>query len=551
MQYLLSDRRPAGLELSPARYAAVDSFANIPWQMKAIYGMVSDLVPIRGLHRAPYIAGAALVGTAAFGALALVRAGTAGTHAIAALLFCANLSMASPDVMIDASMAARTSAHAHAAPDLQALAWGSLSVCSLLGSLVKGRLLATRGTRALLATGVGTSAMLLAPAWLGWLGERRRDDGDRAPCCGRAAREAARAVCSDPARASVLKLSVGVCVLSFATGGLSMGTDSATAIWAGGACVTAFVCAAILHFERAVSMTLAKASVYIFLSGALQPSTPVMFFWYRESAASCTAEGEASWRAAPPPVPRAGGLGARLFADVHNEHARPCFDPEFLGWMSVVGYASFALGTMLYHRSFTRWSYRRIWQGTQCAFVLLNLLDYVWVSRWNLALGVPDTAFMLGEEVLAPVFSRLSAMPMFILAARLCPPGIEGTLFALTMGLSNFGGKMGSVLAIGLLDALGGVDAPTFTNLRLLVVIRALTRALPLLLIPFLVPTGSPSDIDLVAEPGGGAVAPDGVAKLRAAAGKGGSSASAHGAAESADGVAAGGATAAVGRTMV
>jgi hypothetical protein len=62
------------------------------------------------------------------------------------------------------------------------------------------------------------------------------------------------------------------------------------------------------------------------------------------------------------------------------------------------------------------------------------------------------------------------------------------------MGLSNFGGKMGSYLGIGLLDALGGVDAPHFTNLRLLVVIRSLTRALPLLLIPFLVPLGSPSD---------------------------------------------------------
>ncbi|KAG8462206.1 hypothetical protein KFE25_012026 [Diacronema lutheri] len=169
--------------------------------------MVSDLVPIRGLHRAPYIAGAALVGTAAFGALAL------------------------------------------------ALAWGSLSVCSLLGSLVQGPACSPLAARARSSRRVvGTSAMLLAPAWLGWLGEApaRR----WRPCALlRPARHARRRapVCSDPARASVLKLSVGVCVLSFATGGSEHGYRLGDGDRAGGACVTAFVCAAILHFERAPS----------------------------------------------------------------------------------------------------------------------------------------------------------------------------------------------------------------------------------------------------------------------------------------------------------
>jgi hypothetical protein len=226
-----------------------------------------------------------------------------------------------------------------------------------------------------------------------------------------------------------------------------------------------------------------------------------MFYWYRESPESCSPAGQAEWLHEIGSGD-GGGTGARasLFGDTHNAHARPCFNPEFVGWMSVVGYASFAGGTFLYHRYFSAWSYRRIWQMTQIVFVILNLMDYVWVSRWNLALGIPDKAFVLGEEVLSPVFARLSAMPMFVLAARLCPPGIEATLFALTMGLSNFGGKMGSYLGIGLLDALGGVHAPQFENLRLLVVIRSLTRALPLLLIPWLVPSGSPSDSQPVEE---------------------------------------------------
>lgn len=463
--------------------------------MKAIYGMVSDLLPICGYHRSPYITLAALAGTASFSVLTFVRGGTLSAQLVAALLLLANFSMASPDVMIDASMAERSGTHPLFAPDLQALAWGSFSVFQLVGSFVKGHLLDALGTRALFAFCVATSAVLLLPSTNGWLRERKHVDkaGAVAPCCGAASRATARSAFADPIKAPILQLSLIVCALSFSIGGLSIASESATAIWAVGVAVVACVCAAILFFERKVSLVLAKASVFIFLGGALQPSTPVMFYWYRESDVSCTAEGEATWRTSEASE-RSEGFAARLFADTHNAFPRPCFDPQYLGWMSVAGYASFALGTVLYHRCFTRWSYRSIWRGTQIIFVLLNLLDYVWVSRWNLVLGIPDKAFILGEEILTPVFSRLSAMPLFILAARLCPRGIEGTLFALTMGLSNFGGRMGSILGIGLLDGLGGVEAPAFTNMRLLVVIRSLTRALPLLLIPFLVPPGSPSD---------------------------------------------------------
>ena len=41
-----------------------------------------------------------------------------------------------------------------------------------------------------------------------------------------------------------------------------------------------------------------------------------------------------------------------------------------------------------------------------------------------------------------------------------------------------------------------GVEPPDFENIRLLVVLRSITRALPILLVPLLVPRGSPSDAD-------------------------------------------------------
>ena len=52
----------------------------------------------------------------------------------------------------------------------------------------------------------------------------------------------------------------------------------------------------------------------------------------------------------------------------------------------------------------------------------VNLLDFVWVSRWNLELGIPDAYFAMGYEVLQPFAKRANLLPIFIIAAKLCPP---------------------------------------------------------------------------------------------------------------------------------
>lgn len=47
-------------------------------------------------------------------------------------------------------------------------------------------------------------------------------------------------------------------------------------------------------------------------------------------------------------------------------------------------------------------------------------------------------------EIISPIISQLGSLPQFVLAATLCPKGTEATLFALMMGVSNFGGTVGS-----------------------------------------------------------------------------------------------------------
>ena len=74
----------------------------------------------------------------------------------------------------------------------------------------------------------------------------------------------------------------------------------------------------------------------------------------------------------------------------------------------------------------------------------------------------------------AKVMNRLVTMPMFVMAARLCPPDVEATLFALLMGLSNFGDDVGAYVGAAILQAFGGVTAPDFAHLPTFIATRTL-----------------------------------------------------------------------------
>lgn len=116
------------------------------------------------------------------------------------------------------------------------------------------------------------------------------------------------------------------------------------------------------------------------------------------------------------------------------------------------------------------------------------------MSRLNLAAGLPDALFALGAELMQPLIDDMLRIPLFALIARESPRECAGTTFAINMGLIWLGRNIGGFFGMGLLAALGGVEPPAFENIRVLVLVRSLTRALPLLLIPHLLPPGAPTD---------------------------------------------------------
>ena len=52
------------------------------------------------------------------------------------------------------------------------------------------------------------------------------------------------------------------------------------------------------------------------------------------------------------------------------------------------------------------------------------------------------TAFALTDTVVLTVLGQVAFMPTLVLASSLCPPGVEGTLFATLMSIYNASGTV-------------------------------------------------------------------------------------------------------------
>merc|ERR1719149_424836 len=165
--------------------------------------------------------------------------------------------------------------------------------------------------------------------------------------------------------------------------------------------------------------------------------------------------------------------------------------PEFLGRVKVGTSLASIFGIWCYRTFLQEVPIKVTLKWTAIASVVAGLSQLLLVTHVNRDLGIPDTLFTFGDDLVLTVFGQLAFMPLLVLAASLCPPGVEGTLFALLMSTFNAGGIVGQELGAVLTQALGvstsaeggGTD---FSHLFDLVLICNLASLLPLFALRFL-----------------------------------------------------------------
>lgn len=165
------------------------------------------------------------------------------------------------------------------------------------------------------------------------------------------------------------------------------------------------------------------------------------------------------------------------------------FSPEFLGRIQLVTSLAALIGIVIFQSFLKAVPFRTIFGWSTILSSLGGMTTLLLITHTNRSLGIGDQWFNLGDSAILTVMGQISFMPVLVLSARLCPAGVEATLFALLMSVFNLAGLVSRELG-ALLTHWLHVTETDFANLWLLVTITNLTTLLPLPLL-FLLPSAS------------------------------------------------------------
>ncbi|MEH2203788.1 MAG: folate/biopterin family MFS transporter [Nostoc sp.] len=161
------------------------------------------------------------------------------------------------------------------------------------------------------------------------------------------------------------------------------------------------------------------------------------------------------------------------------------FEPEFLGRVNLVGSFASLAGVWIFQRFLKSIPFRVIFAWSTVLSSLLGMTMLLLVTHTNRLLGIDDHWFSLGDSLILTVMGKIAFMQVMVLAARLCPSGVEATLFALLMSVYNSAGTVSHAFG-ALITYWLGITATNFESLWLLVLITNLSTLLPLPFIKWL-----------------------------------------------------------------
>ncbi|KAJ1635196.1 BT1 family-domain-containing protein [Pavlovales sp. CCMP2436] len=412
------------LHLSAAQVAALGGLFAAPWIFKPLYGFVTDSFLLFGSRRRGYLALAGLTASAAYAALAT---GLPSASATTGTVVLGSLAIAVSDVVADAMVVenvralAGSGAHAEGGPTADPTAEAKADKETALSGTLQSLCWGSRAVGSL-ASSYASGALVQSLGVQAVFG-----------------------------LAAVLPLAVvlAACYVDDGTAEAAA-AGTGTAGGHGGAAA-----------EADDACTVAASQLHALWEAVRQPSIwqPALFIF--------------CWLATP------SSDSAFLFFMTDELH----LDSEFLGRIRFVGSLA-SLGAIVgYQRLLREVPVSRVLLGCTLASAAFGSVQLVLATHANRALGVPDSWLALGDDAVLTALSELAHMPVLVLAARLCPAGVEGTLFATLMSVYNAGGTVGGELGAALTSALGVGTDGDFTRLPQLLLLCSGAKLLPL---PFL-----------------------------------------------------------------
>lgn len=146
------------------------------------------------------------------------------------------------------------------------------------------------------------------------------------------------------------------------------------------------------------------------------------------------------------------------------------FSPIQMGNIKMIYGIAVIIGMIIFRLFLQKVQFKKIMMISICLDILFNLNMILLIKHINRSLNIPDIVYVLISESFLNSTSEIMTMPLLILVCNVCPKNVEGTLYALFMGIMNLGyfiAAQGGALIVKLL----GVSEKNFTNLPICVII--------------------------------------------------------------------------------
>ncbi len=405
----------------------------LPWSVKPILGLLSDLTLIGGYHKRYWLIQAFIIGCICAGFALLAYHNKSGIG-VALCFMGVQFQIAMFDLLSEATYSVIMRDRKYTGSDLATLVQGYQHVGALLSSLFVG-LFADAGLfYPLLCIVLAICVLPIAPVLLGWLPEEKYPHGtpmgNPSHCggfghffqlVGRAQLQRDKGMIAVIAFTGI---AAPVTTAVIEAGDPAMGL-AMSIIMTGLVLMGAWIVFPRMIFKIALLQVLINLS---------RPKLGGSLDYFYTSDAVC--------------VP--GG---------------PHFSYSYYYTISgVIGTLTSFSGVVIYQALLSGMRFRTVLIVTAILSGATGASDLLIVTRANLAIGIPDkTAYMMGEAIFEPVLGMLNYIPITVLLSKAVPHGMESSAFAFLAGTSNFA-SMISELSGAIIFDLAGIQTTVPCN---------------------------------------------------------------------------------------
>lgn len=385
---------------------------QLPWALKPVIGLMSDIFPIGGYRKVPYLWASSTVCLCSWifiGGFSQ-RLPPSAVLLFVCALFLSELNISTGDLLSEAKYAERMRTCPEHGTGLITYVWFGLYAAGLVASASSGPVINRLGPQACYTICIVPLLITLVVLSKGCLEDKHLSEEEVVKVRERFYKQ------REAIFLSVLMLFGSVALIVCAAVFSSPYVNGAVAI------LVALIMLA--SFSLVLSPIIARFNAWCLLQTSMGLSVSGASFYFYTDTVAQYPEG-------------------------------PNFSPFFYNTvMSTVSSVLSLAAIACYQRYMSKWRYRHLMLLTNVAYSLLCIPDVIFFARLNKGI-VNDHLFVLGTASMQQIIWQWQWIPQVVLLSFLCPKGMEATMYALLAGCHNLGNTIASQCGAMLLDSLG------------------------------------------------------------------------------------------------